>query len=261
MHSRIAFFVAMILVVVLVPLMTSRWWRKKTEASYGVFFFGALTFFIAVFVLETPCSALLMVMTPLKNLKDMPILLGIYAGLMAGLFEETGRFLLFRSFRKKNVANHDANAIMAGLGHGGCEAVLILGMTLVGNIVMLLTLRPEMFAELPQEQAQTLKEAYHLVANGSVMEFLPGLVERFIAIGLHVNFAILVWGAVIKGRAWLYPLAIIIHAFVNFIAVVAMAREVNIWLIEGAMALILVLVSLLGASVYSSWKSHDSPTV
>lgn len=261
MHTRIAFFVAMFLVIVLVPVVSSLWWKKKTESSYRAFFFGALTFFIAVFVLESPVSGLLMFMTPLKKLQDMPIALGVFSGLMAGLFEETGRFLLFRSFRKKDIGRNDANAIMAGLGHGGCEAILLVGVTIIANIIVLLTMNPEMISELPAEQAQTIKESYDLLVNGGLMDFLPSVVERVIAIGLHVNFAILVWGAVMKDKGWLYPVAILIHAFVDFVAVVAMAREVNIWLIEGAMALLLVLVSLFGASVYASWKRDDSPTL
>ena len=54
-------------------------------------------------------------------------------GFMAGLFEETGRYLAFafalKKYRAKNV-----NALMYGAGHGGFEAIVITGFTMINNI-------------------------------------------------------------------------------------------------------------------------------
>ena len=61
-------------------------------------------------------------------------LYALYGGLMAGLFEETGRYLAF-SFALKKYRAKNVNALMYGAGHGGFEAIVIVGLTMINNIV------------------------------------------------------------------------------------------------------------------------------
>ena len=49
----------------------------------------------------------------------------LYGGLMAGVFEETGRYVSFKWFLKKETRIQDG--LSYGIGHGGIEAMLIVG--------------------------------------------------------------------------------------------------------------------------------------
>ena len=53
---------------------------------------------------------------------------------MAGIFEETGRFLAFKTVLRKKQGK-DINALMYGAGHGGFEAAALLGITMINNII------------------------------------------------------------------------------------------------------------------------------
>ena len=68
-----------------------------------------------------------------KALSENLWLYALYGGLAAGLFEETGRYLTMRFLMKGKWTRE--NALMYGAGHGGLEAVLILGMASVNNLL------------------------------------------------------------------------------------------------------------------------------
>lgn len=53
---------------------------------------------------------------------------------MAGLFEETGRFLAMRYVLKKEHGNAH-NALMYGAGHGGLEMFVILSLGMINNLI------------------------------------------------------------------------------------------------------------------------------
>lgn len=79
-------------------------------------------------------SLVLLKMGPVsKALSENLWLYALYGGLAAGLFEETGRYLTMRFLMKGKWTRE--NALMYGAGHGGLEAVLILGMASVNNLI------------------------------------------------------------------------------------------------------------------------------
>ena len=65
-------------------------------------------------------------------------LYALYAGLMAGAFEECGRWLALKLTLRWSRGPEDA--LMYGAGHGGIEAVLLAGMTMLNNIIISLAL-------------------------------------------------------------------------------------------------------------------------
>ena len=65
-------------------------------------------------------------------------LYAFYAGLMAGVFEECGRWLAFKLSLRWSRGPGDA--LMYGAGHGGIEAILLAGMTMLSNITLALAL-------------------------------------------------------------------------------------------------------------------------
>ena len=54
--------------------------------------------------------------------------------LLAGVFEEVGRYLAFRFLLKRYTNRRDA--VTYGIGHGGIEAILVLGLTAINNIAI-----------------------------------------------------------------------------------------------------------------------------
>src|SRR5699024_11615386 len=68
------------------------------------------------------------------NWLQNPLVYAIYASLGAGVFEERGRFIGFRFLLKKFCGWKDG--IAYGIGHGGIESMLVVGMIASSNIVL-----------------------------------------------------------------------------------------------------------------------------
>jgi uncharacterized membrane protein YhfC len=80
------------------------------------------------------------------------------------------------------------------------------------------------------------KSAVNAFGTTRPQYFLLAGIERFIAIFLHISLSVLVFKAV-KDRKWLfYPLAILIHAAIDWVAVLqgtgAIGFLSNKWLVE-----------------------------
>ena len=111
--------------------------------------------------------------------------------LLAGVFEEVGRYLAFRFLLKRYTNRRDA--VTYGIGHGGIEAILVLGLTAINNIAIAQLVNSGSIetitngltgAQLDQVQAQIAAVASFGAAN-----LLLGLAERAIAMTLHISSA------------------------------------------------------------------------
>ena len=109
--------------------------------------------------------------------------------LLAGVFEEVGRYLAFRFLLKRYTNRRDA--VTYGIGHGGIEAILVLGLTAINNIAIAQLVNSGSIetitngltgAQLDQVQAQIAAVASFGAAN-----LLLGLAERAIAMTLHIS--------------------------------------------------------------------------
>lgn len=118
-----------------VPTALAVYFYKKKHADVLPFFVGCASFFVFAMLLEqlTHMLVLRSMGSVSQMIQDNLVLYALYGGLAAGVFEETGRFLSMKYVMKKSLSYK--NALMYGAGHGGMEAVLILGMTSFNNLV------------------------------------------------------------------------------------------------------------------------------
>lgn len=233
---------AVALMTLLVPLGVMLFLRRRGGA-WTAFLTGAGTFVLFALVLE-PILHNLVLRSPAGAVIQANILLyGLYGGLAAGLFEETGRFLAFRFVLKDRPAR--ITALSYGIGHGGVEALLLVGLTMVSNLTLGLSYASG--APLPQEAAAA---AETLLATPASLFLWSGL-ERLSAMGLHLSLSVLVFAAVRTGKRWLFPAAIATHAAVNFAAVVA-NTHLPVAATEAIVLLLTVLAALWAARVYQN---------
>ena len=209
--------ISLVLMAVLgiaVPVTAAMVWRFRFhKGTLKATFIGAGMFFLFAMVLE---QLLHVLMIPL--VMNNVVLYVIYGSAAAGVFEETARFLSFRFFLKKNRSAE--NAVSYGLGHGGCEMILLLGLQAVIALAMIATVSPDVVSELSSESdfyaySRVISQltAYSQVTYGNLA---ISVLERIIALILQVSLSVLVMEAVmVKGRIWLYPAAIVIHALMD----------------------------------------------
>ena len=227
-----------------IPVFLAWWAVKKNKANLPPILFGAAVFLVFALVLESTVHQIVLQGERGALIQGNVLYYALYGGLMAGLFEETGRFLAMKFLLKKHPATPNAG-VAYGLGHGGAEMLLLFGLSMISTFAMALMMNlgqmDLLTAKVPAEsKEQVLAQLEQVKTTGAGM-YLLGLWERFSALILQVSLSILVWAAARKGGKWLwlFPAAILLHALVDGVAVILAksAGMVTVELIILAMAI------------------------
>ena len=232
-------------VCLLLPVAALLVWHGKTTARVSPFFVGALMFFVFALVLEQILHTFVLKPGgPLSAVINGNLLYkAVYGGLAAGLFEETGRLVGFKTLLRKQTARQ--TAITYGLGHGGFECILLAG---VSGLVYGLVASGVISASLLGASGGAVAAA---IAATAAATPLWAILERVSAMMLHLGLSIFVFEAVrVPGKGWLYPLAILLHAAVDCGAVLAAGRISSVAAIEGLILAAALAVLAAALAVY-----------
>ncbi|MBR0206809.1 MAG: YhfC family intramembrane metalloprotease [Clostridia bacterium] len=238
------------------PVLLLIYYRKK-GADILPFFIGCLVFVMFALILEPLMHQLVLKVLPVgKTIMGNTLLYALYGGLAAGIFEETGRFLAFKTVLKKQLGN-DRNALMYGAGHGGIEAILTVGFTYIGNIVISVLINAGqtdmLMATATGETAEQLQAVLDSLITTAPWTYLLAIVERALAVTTHICLSVLVFFAVKKpGKGWLFPLAILLHAAFDGILVI-LAAHLPAAAVEGCLVVMTLGLVFL---VRSMWKKN-----
>ena len=209
--GKIAVMLAVAVLTAAAPLGIMGYLHRKKGGRWLPFLTGAAVFLLFAMGLEGIFNRLV-IGGPLGPAVTGNIwLYALYGGLAAGIFEETGRLAAFRLVLRKR--REPVTALSYGLGHGGIEAFLLVGLTMLANLSLGLAYSG---GALPPEAAAA---AETVIDAPAVLFFWAG-VERLSAVVLHVSNSVLVFAAARAGKRRLFPAAILIHTMVNFIAVI-----------------------------------------
>ena len=244
-----------------IPIALLLYFRLKKHADILPFFIGCAVMLLFALILESIVHSIVLNSYPGRKIQDNIWLYALYGGMMAGLFEESGRFIAFKTvLRKKN--GKDANALMYGAGHGGFEAMALLGLSMISNIAMAVMINSGSFGAvtgaLPDEARAQLQPIVDQLVSSSPYLYLAGIIERVFAIALHIALSVLVWfAAKNRKKFWLWPAAILIHAAVDGITVLVMQYTSSVVLTEAAICLMTVITVLIAVKV---WRSNAVPS-
>lgn len=194
---------------------------------------GALTFVLSQILTRIPLMGFISgIDAPWAQLLVSPQV----ASFTAGLFEETGRLLIMLWLMKR--FHRWLDGVAFGLGHGGIEAILLVGLSSATNLLVGIGLNSgQGAAGVPPEVMAQLQRV--LIETGPETFFLSG-VERVAAIALHIGLSVMILWGIVAGRKLLFwALAIVIHGMLN-LTIVTIAAVAPLWLAEVA------LVGLVG---------------
>jgi uncharacterized membrane protein YhfC len=227
---------------ILTPVALFAVLRKRMRLKVAPAIVGALAFVLGALVLESIVHALVLKPDGVSGkswMQDYPVAYVTYAATMAGVFEETARYVSFKSLFKKYPGKR--TGISYGIGHGGVESILLTG---VGMAILLVTAIKVNAGDASAADAWALGN-YDAVGPGMI---LAGGIERLSAISLHLGLSMIVYRSVYCEKSFgYYPLAILLHALVDVIAAVyQVGLFESIALLEGVVAAEGVAVLILG---------------
>ena len=228
-------------VAILLPFALGWIWRRRTGASWRVFWCGALVFFVSQVVLRIPWQIPLTTAMAKRTMGFGPLWTGflLFSSLTAGIFEETGRWIGYKILLRKE--RSPRIGVMFGLGHGGIESVLLVGLSLAGLLVAAVLaskglLPPDPKIDMVKSQISALTPLTPLAAA----------VERMSAIATHVGLSLVVLQVFARGRLYWLFVSIFLHFAVNAVAVLTLPR-LGAWPTEAAVAVFAAGVLTLGA--------------
>lgn len=176
---------------------------RRKERLTSAWLLGALGFFVPQMVVRTP---LLQLLSPhLVSLSQThPLVYGLGLAFTAALFELAGRLMVARLLKNKLTFRR---SLAAGMGHGGIESILIVGIAYITNLYYISLIQSGEFdsllpllAQVEGAAAQMEAMRQTLITTPWWMFLLAGL-ERLLTMVCHAGFSLLVCYSLYQGKA------------------------------------------------------------
>ncbi|MCR5624555.1 MAG: YhfC family intramembrane metalloprotease [Lachnospiraceae bacterium] len=256
--EQIVLLIIGMVIFIVAPIIMAIVWKVKKKEPFTTILIGAATFFVFVMI-EKPIQNVLLFPTAMglpehsvsRFINAAPILLSFLAGLFPGLFEETGRFVAYKTLLK-NRKNRETS-ISHGIGHGGFEVIFILGATFLNYIIYAVMINSGTFGTVVdtvakqgmKEQVDQINDIASMLAGFSVNDLALNIFERIVAVLFHIGGSILVFYACKdRKKIWLYPLAILLHTLMDGALALSMFKVITLsnWQLEMIFAIFSLLV-------------------
>lgn len=220
----VTLFIALILPIIVAVVYSI---KNKGKGIWKAWLLGAAGFFVLQMVIRTPILTAVSVLPSFTEFVTNHYAIYCFIlALTAALFEVIARFGVAKILQKEICYE---KALAAGLGHGGIESMLLIGMTYINNLLYTIMINTGSFdlmvaqagasAGLTQEQMAQLtgiKDA--LVETGSSAFYLAGY-ERILTMICHTAMSLLVCYFVYKKKAVLgVGIAFVVHFCMDFVA-------------------------------------------
>ncbi len=224
---------ATLLLTLVLPIIIAIIVSVKHKGMASAIIVGALGFYVPQMVIRIPILQLLGT-TPqfLQFASENTALYSLILGLSAAVFETVGRLLVFYFMRKKLSFQF---GLGAGFGHGAMEAISIVGLTYINNIIIAIILNLQgvqgLSALLGGEEI-ALNIAGIFEQTAPYVYLVAGL-ERLFAIAFHIAMSLLIcYGFMVKKTALCAVLVITWHTAIDAIIVFIGTLGANILIIE-----------------------------
>ncbi|EIT86056.1 putative chaperone [Fictibacillus macauensis ZFHKF-1] len=238
-QSVITMMIVSGIVAILVPIILVIFGVVKLKVKMKPVTLGIVTFIVFAVILEQVVHAFV----TRTSVWEYPAFRIPYSALMAGIFEEGGRFLVMTYLLKKFRDWKDGFAF--GLGHGGIESILILGLSSFSNIFIAFQINSGNFDKMMTPQTKdALMMTKKAILNITVFDLSLASIERLCALALQIALAIFVMYAVKSGKLSYLFYAIGIHALCDLPAAFYQT---------GYLSLVPVEIMLIVIAVGSVW--------
>ncbi len=198
--------------------------KNRGKGVWVAWLLGAAGFFVFQMMIRTPLLNILSLLPGFQEFGSrFYVLYCLLLALTAGLFEVAGRFIVAKILSKNMTFE---KGVAAGLGHGGIESIVIVGMTYVNNLIYAVMINTGVFDTM-LEQAEALGASSQVlqleIMQNSLINTAPGMYllagyERVLTMIFHLAMSLLVCYFVSQKKPWKGVLICLgAHAMVDFI--------------------------------------------
>ena len=242
------------------PILLALYFHKK-KGEFIPMIVGIAVMFVFVFTLEAAVNQTIFKSAIGETIRNNKILYAVYGGLMAAVFEECGRWIAYRTILKNRMGN-DSNALMYGVGHGGCEAIMIVGFMMLNYITISIMMNKGTINDtLSQLDSLTLTKmnlAMQTLSTTPSYVFLLSGIERISAMMAQVSLSVLVWFSVKYKHKKYFFLALLFHFIMDAGTVLLRSQVESIILVE---LFIFVVAAIIVFVAYNVWCHFHTTSV
>ena len=264
--SAIPSLIITVILMIAIPVIFFVYWRKKhkqqTKLNYLIA--GAVGFIVSARVLELGVHLVCVVAdNPVSRfINGNTVAFVLYGIIMAGVFEECGRYIVLKYIMKKN--RTPENAVMYGIGHGGIEifAVLLPAMILYLVIAVLFSSGNMENAlstlNITEETAAAALPSVQATATFDYAMMAMNVIERLFAMLVHIGLTVIVYYGVCNAKKVCLPVAIVLHMLVDTFPALYQRGVVSLWQVEVWAALWTAVIVFIAMKLYR--KMMPQPT-
>lgn len=255
----------------LLPIIFAAFWKKRCgkAVSFKPLLIGAAGFLITVRVLELGVHMVCIVLdNPISRfINGSTAAFVLYGALMAGIFEECGRYVILKYFMKKGKTRE--NMVMYGIGHGGIEVWAVTLVSVASLLALAFLLQSQgvegalQFMGIQEDASGSLMAAAAAtlasVANFSAASGGLMVLERFLCMFLHISLTVVVaYGVAERERVYL-PLAVLAHALVDVLPALYQRGAVTVWITELWLCACTALLTVWSRKLYKAMGNRPAP--
>lgn len=255
------------IMVIAIPVILLIVWKKKTKVSLMPALAGIIVFpLFGILLKSIPAYFMLSADNAVSRAMRSNVWLYciIGGGLLAGIFEEGGRFAAFKFFLKKYRSNRDA--ISYGIGHGGFESAY-LGLAALSYAATALTVNITGIGSLTAGLDETSVNAFieqvkAIAATPFYGSAVLGVIERISAITFHISMSVLDFAAARKKKYLpLFPLAILLHTLMNSMVGFVMTGMISTIALECMLAAYSAVIAFLAYRLYKKLGADNEQVI
>lgn len=252
--------------MIAIPVVFLVFWRRnhKGQTNFSYLIAGALGFIVSARVLELGVHYFcILADNPVSRfITGNTFAYVLYGTLMAGVFEECGRYVVLKYIMKKNRTRE--NSVMYGIGHGGIEilAVLLPSMITYLLIAVLFSSGKVDVAlstlKITEETAAAALPSVRAAASFNFALMAMNVVERVFAMLLHIGLTVIVFHGVVNSKAVFLPLAILLHMLMDTFPALYQRGVLPLWSVEVWAALCTAVVVLIAFKLYRRMEPQNN---
>ena len=242
--------------------------KHRKQGILSAWLLGAAGFFVTQILIRLPILSALQSQSWFLSFAQNHLFAYAFSlAFTAGLFELAGRFAVAKLMRKKLTLRR---SLAAGLGHGGIEAMIIVGITYINNLAYIAMINAGTFdtvlaqaAALGVDVSQLELIKQQLLSASPALFLLAGF-ERILAMTGHVAMSMLVcYGVAHRKISICLLLCLGIHTLMDLTAGISLVlpQSTAYPIIYAILTLMAVLSLFVIRELSRRWKkevSHDS---
>lgn len=258
-RNSIPSLIITVILMIAIPVVFFVYWHRKhkEQTSISYLIAGAVGFIVSARILELGVHYFCIVQdNPVSRLiNGSTVAFVLYGIIMAGVFEECGRYIVLKYIMKKNHTRE--NAVLYGIGHGGIE-ILAIALPLMITYLTIAVLFSGGDVEnalsslkITEETAEAALPSVQAAAAFDYGMMTMNVMERLFAILIHIGLTVIVYYGVINAKRICLPAAILLHMLMDTFPALYQRGVVPLWAVEVWGAVWTVVIVFIAGKLYS----------